>query len=44
MDDKPPKKPRLIKQTLQAIWSHRQEGDILMDVEDTEWSQLIKLT
>ena len=34
---------RLIKQTLKVIWNFRQEGDILMDVEeDVEWRQLLK--
>ena len=33
---------RLVKQTLRLIYDNPQEGDILMDVRDRSWEQLIK--
>ena len=33
-------RPRLIKQTLRVIFDNRQDGDILMDVEERSWTRL----
>ena len=38
------KNERLIKQTLKVIWDHKQEGDILVDVEEDDWDRLQKLS
>ena len=34
---------RLIKQTLRVIYDNPQEGDMMMDLRDHSWNQLVKM-